>query len=188
MGLDMYLEAKRGFYNSKWDKEHPTDGTKTNEKLRKMFPEMFMSDNLNYVYIGFEVGYWRKANQIHNWFVSNCQDGEDDCTTHCVYREQLEELKELCEKVIKTAKLVNGQIRNGYHINENGTRVYDMEDGKIVTNQDEIMALLPPQEGFFFGSTDIDEWYINDIKNTIEIIDKCLALPKEWDFYYHSSW
>ena len=26
-----------------------------------------------------EVGRWRKANQIHNWFVQNVQYGEDDC-------------------------------------------------------------------------------------------------------------
>ena len=26
-----------------------------------------------------EAGYWRKANQIHGWFVNKCQDGVDDC-------------------------------------------------------------------------------------------------------------
>lgn len=26
-----------------------------------------------------EVGYWRKANAIHGWFVDNVQKGNDDC-------------------------------------------------------------------------------------------------------------
>ena len=39
------------------------------------------------------VGYWRKANQIHNWFVNRVQDGIDDCEYHheCT-KEILEEL------------------------------------------------------------------------------------------------
>ena len=27
-----------------------------------------------------------------------------------------------------------------------------------------------------------------DLENTIKIIDKCLALPPNYDFYYSSSW
>lgn len=50
--------------------------------------------------------------------------------------------------------------------------------------------LLPPQEGFFFGGTDIDEWYWRDIKNTIKQIDRILALPElsKLSFSYTSSW
>ena len=29
-----------------------------------------------------EVGYWRKANAIHGWFVRNVQNGKDDCGTN----------------------------------------------------------------------------------------------------------
>ena len=50
--------------------------------------------------------------------------------------------------------------------------------------------LLPPQAGFFFGSYDIDEWYWQDIKDTIKKIDRVLALPEmsKLSFYYTSSW
>ena len=47
-----------------------------------------------------QVGYWRKANAIHRWFVENVQDGDDDCGTYEVNKEQLEELKALCESVL----------------------------------------------------------------------------------------
>jgi hypothetical protein len=50
--------------------------------------------------------------------------------------------------------------------------------------------LIKPMEGFFFGTTDIDEWYWNGLKSTIKQIDRILALPNfdELDFYYQSSW
>ena len=48
-----------------------------------------------------EVGYWRKANAIHKWFVDNVQDGEDDCDFHReVTREDLEELRDVCHEVL----------------------------------------------------------------------------------------
>jgi hypothetical protein len=51
---------------------------------------------------------------------------------------------------------------------------------------------LPPAEGFFFGSTEIDEWYWQDIDETIEQLTKVLA-HKQGEheylrFIYQSSW
>ena len=51
--------------------------------------------------------------------------------------------------------------------------------------------VLPPQEGFFFGSYDIDEWYINDMKNTVEMLDKIISnvSPDAYPtFFYQASW
>lgn len=48
--------------------------------------------------------------------------------------------------------------------------------------------LLPPTSGFFFGSTAVDEYYIDDLQKTIAIIDKTLALPNNWWIEYQSSW
>ena len=49
---------------------------------------------------------------------------------------------------------------------------------------------LPPTAGFFFGSTDIDEYYFEDIKGTIEGLNKLLSAPDvdDWSFYYQASW
>lgn len=52
-----------------------------------------------------KVGYWRKANAIHDWFVQNVQDGEDDCGYYDVSIKQLEELQQLCEEVIANPEL-----------------------------------------------------------------------------------
>ena len=49
--------------------------------------------------------------------------------------------------------------------------------------------ILPPKEGFFFGSTEVDEWYWQDLENTVKGLERALTLPeKEYAFYYQSSW
>jgi hypothetical protein len=48
------------------------------------------------------------------------------------------------------------------------------------------VELLPPREGFFFGDTKVDDYYFEDLKDTVEIIDSLdLETGK---YYYCSSW
>lgn len=101
-----------------------------------------------------EVAYWRKANQIHSWFVDNVQDGVDECQESPVTRAQLETLRQLCMEALDTK-------------NPN---------------------LLAPRSGFFFGSTEIDDYYWDDLRDTIEQLDKVLALPEHFDIVYQASW
>lgn len=137
-----------------------------------------------------EVGYWRKSNQIHNWFVEHVQDGEDDCDYHReVTEDDLLELLETCKKVKEIAILKDDRIVNGYTW-ENGKQTPCYEDGKIIVNADEVAALLPTQSGFFFGGTEYDSYYMDDIESTIKIITKVLEttdFDKEM-IYYRSSW
>lgn len=50
--------------------------------------------------------------------------------------------------------------------------------------------LLETQGGFFFGSTDYDEWYFEDIKATAVGLKAAveIAMPKATHFIYQSSW
>ena len=51
--------------------------------------------------------------------------------------------------------------------------------------------ILPPQSGFFFGNTDIDEWYMTSLKETFERLEFILSnkeIFKDIDFEYSSSW
>jgi len=50
-------------------------------------------------YVIEEAGYWRKANQIHQWFVENVQDGIDNCGEYYVSAEKLRELLALCKSI-----------------------------------------------------------------------------------------
>ena len=63
---------------------------------------------------------------------------------------------------------------------------------KVLVDPSKADELLPPQSGFFFGSTDVDEWYLEQLKYTVDRLDVLLELPqvKEHNiaFYYSSSW
>ena len=98
MGLDMYLYAKK--YTSKYD----NDKGKLNKKIWALFPSVKPDENLNGAEVLLEVGYWRKANHIHKWFVDNVQDGKDECQDSYVSREDLKKLLGLVEDVLKNKK------------------------------------------------------------------------------------
>ena len=156
MGLDMYLNAKR--YISKHFNEGDTERA---EAIQKLFPELAdikgrWGDESPVKEVTIDIGYWRKANAIHDWFVKNVQGGEDECKPHYVSREQLVELKDTCTEVL-----------------ENKTRAKE---------------LLPTTSGFFFGSTEYDQYYFDDLTDTVAIVEKCLLLPTSWEFEYRSSW
>ena len=137
-----------------------------------------------------EVAYWRKANAIHKWFVENVQDGEDDCLYHReIMRDDLEKLMKACKKILDKTKLVNGKVINGSSL-VNGEWVPNIEDGLIVDKPEICDEVLPSESGFFFGSTDYDQYYYEDIEYTYDV---CKKLLKETDFakeclYYVSSW
>lgn len=60
---------------------------------------------------------------------------------------------------------------------------------QVVDEPSRARELLPPKAGFFFGSTDIDEYYLEDLAHTREVLDRILQADlKGWDFYYRSSW
>ena len=137
-----------------------------------------------------QVGYWRKANEIHNFFIENVQDGEDDCEYHneCT-REILEDLLHTCKTVLDSCATTYGKIHIGDRGTDNGWEpVY--EDGQVVIDSSVAEELLPRCRGFFFGGDGYDEYYVNDIVDTIKILENVLATT---DFetqmvYYVSSW
>jgi hypothetical protein len=57
----------------------------------------------------------------------------------------------------------------------------------VIIDKSKAEQLLPSASGFFFGNTEYDEWYYNDIQNTIEILEKALE-DEDGDYYYSSSW
>lgn len=49
--------------------------------------------------------------------------------------------------------------------------------------------LLPSQSGFFFGSTEIDEYYMHYINSTVIQLERALLLDEvQWEFIYTASW
>lgn len=138
-----------------------------------------------------DVGYWRKANAIHAWFVDNVQDGEDDCEPHEVSKEQLMKLYLICKTIVTESTLAPDKVINGQRFNnETGEWENIYVDGYIITNPELAAKLLPTQSGFFFGSTNYNEYYIKYVKYTFELLPKIIS---ETDFdkqviSYRSSW
>lgn len=190
----MYLD-KRTFVGNQYRKKSEQVNITVPKKRRELekkagalaLPEI-KKERISY--ISENVCYWRKANQIHKWFVDNVQDGNDDCKEYFVSPGKITELRDLCKKVLDTAIVEPGQVVNGYKINSKGESEYMYEDGEIVTNPDEVAELLPTGGGFFFGSTDYDMYYIDDVSYTYNILNELIKEPgfEYADFVYHSSW
>ena len=151
MGLDMYLHARK--FTSK-EYFNPELYAKLSEAIDKPALSDFPS-----IEIKVQVAYWRKANQIHQWFVNYVQNGKDDCGDYHVSREQLMQLQTLCHSVVEEKNL------------------------------SQAVAVLPTQDGFFFGNTEYNEYYFADLEDTIKQIQDVLDnYSEDWSFSYHSSW
>ena len=61
---------------------------------------------------------------------------------------------------------------------------------KIIANPKKAPDLLPTVSGFFFGSTEYDEWYMDDMHLTLKNINQMLEDHEEGEtrFFYTSSW
>lgn len=182
MGLDMYLNKTKRLGDVDLMFLDPDDVKENNPALyERLVPYMIKQGTPGrYTWDSYyeEVGYWRKANHIHNWFVENVQGGTDDCDSYEVSREKIVELQGICKTVIENSKLVDGKISNGSTLH-NGKWEPIFEDGGIIKNPEIAMKLLPTSEGFFFGSTDYDEYYLEDVKYTLEICNQILS---DFDF------
>jgi hypothetical protein len=158
MGLDMYLNRKT--YVRNWD--FMQEKRKTKIIIKKDGKDISGIDTSKISHIIENVMTWRKANQIHNWFVKNIQNGIDDCKEYDVGIEDLEKLLDTCKKVL-----------------EDNTKA---------------PKLLPCTEGFFFGSTDYNEYYFDDVQETKGELEKIIEhYNTERDnlhqyFTYQSSW
>jgi hypothetical protein len=156
MGLDMYL-SKRS-YVKKWDYMKP-DEIHTIKIEKGGNPTDIRPDRITYVIE--EVGYWRKFNALHNWFVENVQSGVDDCKEYYVDKNDLQNLL---------------------------TTLKEVKDGrdKLQNNIPIAPTLLPTTPGFFFGSTEYDDYYYDEVDRTIGIVEE--ALKETGGFYYQASW
>ena len=161
MGLDMYLYADKYVSRKSNTRIEGSDyDYYDNETFASIVSALEAQDLVDNDWTGLTVsipvGYWRKANAIHNWIVQNCADGVDECQRIQLSPEQAQELVDNCKAVIKDPSLAK--------------------------------ELLPPTSGFFFGSTDIDEWYIDDLKRTVKIFEKVLKADNLEGVTYQASW
>jgi hypothetical protein len=181
MGLDMYLTKRH--YVKNWD--HMTDEEKHEIKITKGGEPSKGIDTSKISGIVEDVMYWRKANAIHNWFVRNVQNGEDNCSEYYVNEEQLRELVDDCKsslEYLNSCKKIKHPVEVGF--DGKGPLIQEMEFYDV----DEDKIALQTVRGFFFGETKYDDWYKNNLEKTIETLEKSFEDTPEADYYYSSSW
>lgn len=98
MGLDMYL-TRRVYVGNNFKNENERVVRVPNKDNEQQIDESRITEVVE------NVGYWRKANAIHAWFVRNVQDGVDECQPTYVPQEKLEELLDVCKKVMEDRSL-----------------------------------------------------------------------------------
>ena len=152
MGLDMFLESRR-FIWARSDNDGPD--AEVARKIREAVPEL---GDMKLNYVTAEAAYWRKANAVHKWFVDNVQEGEDDCEYHYVSRKQLEELADICDKVIKNPSKAGSLLPTASGPFFGGTTYDEWYIRQLTYTRDRLRNLLARQE--------LDQW----------------------EFYYHASW
>lgn len=191
MGLDMTLEKYPKVAGVPLEALIRIDIDELNADIKHAFAPYIKLRGTSFQWETFseEVMYWRKANAIHKFFVDNVQNGEDDCG---YYKVSLDVIKQLYNLCLETHKVITNSPKKTISVHVGWNKSADIYEDVSVYDVDEYVMeeLLPTTSGFFFGSTDYGEWYLENLTNTIEICEKII---NEFDFdkydlVYTSSW
>ena len=165
MGLDSYLSKYIYLADRLWGKE---DGTRALDALTEAgFDMAIPPDRLRgsgvSLSLQVKVGYWRKSNQIHGWFVRELAGGVDERQDIDVSRRDLIALRDACGTVLLS-------------------RGTDEEEATVTEH-------LEPTPGFFFGSTEVDEGYWLDLEYTRNLLTWLIDHSTDADSWiYRASW
>lgn len=133
-----------------------------------------------------EIGYWQEANQIHGWFVDNVQKGEDDRQEYYVSRTQLADLHAAIQEVLDGSALVlkSESVGRSWY----DQIVHGIDDRYVIKDVGTATKLLPTREGFFFGSTEYDQQYLEQLRHSRSVLREALLSPREAVFSYRADW
>lgn len=175
MGLDMFLTATFSFDSN--------TSMKMGKKMPKKidgFAKIFRALNLkkkdvdcdfSRIKVTVPIAYWRKAHPIHKWFVNNVQMGIDECQTSLVEVEQLEDLRDICCKVVE---------------NKNSVLSHELLPYDIIH--------LSNYDDFYYRQVEYTSVVLNKTLNSSSLNLSGLHRDArtfdnvDIDFYYHSSW
>lgn len=194
MGLDQYLNLKNKKYKEvcaeliAW---HNLSEEEQNNTPRPVWPSYHNMSDINWKHINHEESplniellYWRKCNQIHDWFVNNIQNGEDDCGEYVVTIDNLRSLYNLLKTI--TSKI---------EFEKDSNEIIFKEDKETVVKYCE--EVLPTCTGFFFGSTEYNIYYFTAIIHTVNTLEEIFDYidanhisddSEDYAIYYSSSW
>lgn len=160
----MYFYARKTTYKSfsKWDNSDRANEVNYPEDL-KTFSDYICNRNFKSVQTEtiYQIGYFRKFNALHSYIVKTFANGIDNCQDIILYKEDVEQIKKVLDDVLNAHQQV-----------------------------EKAKELLPTQSGFFFGGTDYDEFYFEDVKVAADLMQSLLC-NFDFDKYqliYEASW
>ena len=165
MGLDMYLSARKHINKIEWDKLDRDSATKYSEATAPQWNDVVNAAGVDTL-VDVESIY-----------------GVDVMVNVAYWRK--------CNQVHGwfVRNVQNGEDDCGeYYVSHEKLKELLRTCTLALTNKDP--NLLPPQAGFFFGGTDIDQWYWEDLMYTIQQLQPIIDRPdfENLPFYYQSSW
>ena len=197
MGLDMSLYKRKFFGHSRSVGDLRIHDSRRIENAR---PDKWINhwecdelakeaDEEGLESIEIEIAYWRKFNALHHWFVENCAEGVDECQEIYVPFEKMKELWDTLFKVGESIELVDGKRWQSTVLKADGSLQGEYVDGKVAKDSKLAEKLLPTCMGPFFGSLDYDEFYYNQVWETVDVLNEHLGDgDDDWEFYYEANW
>lgn len=201
MGLDMYLNRRP---KAMTEEEYEAESTKIwEEEGIDAWRDKFRAVH--------EVAYWRKANWLHGYIVNTFANGVDECQDIPLVKADVENIlakvKEACAlldgKMLVPQKVIGEKdYRDVYGNDDTKEKVRIVwRDGALQGLADNayykveasvwtaLDSVLPPQEGFFFGSYSYDDWYAYEMFRARDLFTQILEC---WDdsqqYWYSASW
>ena len=159
----MYFYARKTTYKSfsKWGNPERANEVNYPEDL-KTFSDYIYDRNFKSVQIEtrYQIGYFRKFNALHSYIVKTFADGIDNCQDIILYKEDVEQIKKVLDDVLEA------------------------------NTEEKAKELLPTQSGFFFGGTDYDEFYFEDVKVAADLMQNLLDNFdfEKYQLIYEASW
>jgi hypothetical protein len=165
MGLDSYLYKKT--YVQNWEHDSPEKRYSVDVK-QGGFNSKIKPERISYIIE--QVGYWRKFNALHGYIVDTFASGEDNCQQ--IYLDNYSLIQ-----ILDTLKQAKDILDS---------------DASDEEKSDKLSDVFPTAEGFFFGSTDYEDYYAECVDNAIlllsDLIDECDDDNYSYSFYYQASW
>lgn len=159
MGLDIYFYK---FKKADWKKAKELRDAIKDEPDDEKANNMIDEAEAMLPEIQTEIGYFRKVNFLMEFFKY-----EGNCDYVEITREQLEELQDRCTRIAT-------QQGEGEEYNEDDVAL--------------AKELLPTQGGFFFGSTDYDKWYFQDVKEVLTWVNGVLDALEDDEAVLMYAW
>ena len=198
MGLDMYFRGTKTFgiypqgqYKPPFEKTFEFTSLLNNHGMENAPIDYETSWSCYTVQL--PLMYWRKSNQIHQWFVQNVQGGKDNCEEYSVSLEQLKLLSKTIEPALVSTAAATELLptTEGFFFGSQEYDEYYFEDLKNTKKQiDRIVAYQTAAE-----NAQKCRWLNlkthNGTMSTEEFNAKFPTLTKDVpfdDFYYQSSW